>query len=1214
MKIILMMLLNVKNCRVSILTVGLIAMVFSNSVIVRSQNSNNTTNLRGQTQEVLVVPGSTTNAGEINFVSDRDNDGMSDGDEALNGTDPDDPSDADGDLDGDGVSNGDEVAKGTNPNVVDSDGDGVSDAEEIRLGYNPLDPNNTPPPNTMIVSLQITPNQLVLSVNTVFGTTPVQLTVTGITNIGTTVNLTNDVNTVYQSLDQSVAAVGTSGSVFGISAGSTTISVQNGTLTANTAVNVATFAPSALSALQIPGYANNVDVAGNYAYVAAGSAGLQIVDVTDHSNPQIVASLNTSGNAIDVRVVDNFAYVADGNAGLKIINVANPLAPVLIGAVDTPGEAQDVAVSNMRAFIADGNFGLQVIDVNNPATPVVIGSVDTSFIARGVDVSGNYVAVADDNQAGSSAIRIVNISNAALPQIVGNVIIEASALDVVVRGNLAYVAAYVGGLQIIDFSSPVSPVIIGGLPYGNPGGFVPQDVEIQDDFAFAADVVFFNAVPIVNIADPSNPTYQGVIDFSQFSDDDGTGIALDSQYVYMTGGNKLFIGRHRILEADVNGVAPTVNLTSPTAGQIVGEGKVLDLTATAADDVYVVGVQFKVNGGIVATDSASPYEFSYQVPLNTTAFSVTATAFDLAGNTATTSSVSVNVTPATPPTINVTAPVEGTVLIEGQTILLRAEAMDDEAVTRVRFVANGTEVASLFAPPYETQLTVPTGINSLAIEATATDTVGRTTTAVRALSVIPDPNTTATGRVLTINGQPVANANVTVFDNLTAQTASDGRFTILNVPSVRGDISVKATATIGGISATNLSIPFAPVTEATTNVGDIILATGATAPTTVGIGYFGNRNESIFYGQDLFVAYSDRLSSVYSFDGTDFVPRPVPQLETGSVTSGISSSLSSANSFFDNLTFVQLAGQSGIFNKFNANNRNAISRTQLSTGLSGESKYIGFGRDNATAEDVLAFLSDDGATGSVLKLKVGNAETFTVPLPANTGLHSLVLNDLDENGYTDILAVKPLTSGSAKLLSIRRNSSGGFEPLVESDIVERSANPVNGLNNVLVGNFANTGGKEVAVLGDDRVRIYNVNTVGGFVFQQEIVLPVGEVPTGIYAYALTNSGFSDLLITTKNTTVPESHSLLVYFNGETGGGCADCTIVSSKNDKDRKTNPSQNLFNTPTTRTYTISNSNGDARIVVGNWGGAFNRLDVVVIEGTEVKIFLDLTPVISGS
>lgn len=106
------------------------------------------------------------------IASDSDGDGLSDGDEALYGTDPGDPdSDDDGlndggefangtdphnkDTDGDGLTDGQEVHTfGTDPLLFDSDGDGVSDGAEIVLGSGANDQYDIPaslPPNTLLV-------------------------------------------------------------------------------------------------------------------------------------------------------------------------------------------------------------------------------------------------------------------------------------------------------------------------------------------------------------------------------------------------------------------------------------------------------------------------------------------------------------------------------------------------------------------------------------------------------------------------------------------------------------------------------------------------------------------------------------------------------------------------------------------------------------------------------------------------------------------------------------------------------------------------------------------------------------------------------------------------------------------------------------------------------------------------------------------------------
>ena len=81
-----------------------------------------------------------------NPLADCDNDGLTNEDEITNGSDPSNGCDpnagaiADADCDNDGLTSTDEAAAGTDPGNSDTDADGVNDGTEITNGTNPLDP------------------------------------------------------------------------------------------------------------------------------------------------------------------------------------------------------------------------------------------------------------------------------------------------------------------------------------------------------------------------------------------------------------------------------------------------------------------------------------------------------------------------------------------------------------------------------------------------------------------------------------------------------------------------------------------------------------------------------------------------------------------------------------------------------------------------------------------------------------------------------------------------------------------------------------------------------------------------------------------------------------------------------------------------------------------------------------------------------------------
>jgi hypothetical protein len=110
------------------------------------------------------------------------------------------------------------------------------------------------------------------------------------------------------------------------------------------------------------------------------------------------------------------------------------------------------------------------------------------------------------------------------------------------------------------------------------------DVAKVREFVFGADVFFVNGVPIVNVSNPASPVVRARLDFPA-RDDNGTGIAVDNEFVYLTadqsiqengvnGNSRLYIGQYVALE-DLAGIPPVVSITSPAAGATVTEGSVL---------------------------------------------------------------------------------------------------------------------------------------------------------------------------------------------------------------------------------------------------------------------------------------------------------------------------------------------------------------------------------------------------------------------------------------------------------------------------------------------------------------------------------------------------------------------------------------------------------------------------------------------------------------
>lgn len=65
-----------------------------------------------------------------------------------------------------------------------------------------------------------------------------------------------------------------------------------------------------------------MQVVGNRAYVADGSAGSQVLEVSDPAHIRRLGGFDTSGPAQRVQVVGNLAYAADGAGGLQVLRLS----------------------------------------------------------------------------------------------------------------------------------------------------------------------------------------------------------------------------------------------------------------------------------------------------------------------------------------------------------------------------------------------------------------------------------------------------------------------------------------------------------------------------------------------------------------------------------------------------------------------------------------------------------------------------------------------------------------------------------------------------------------------------------------------------------------------------------------------------------------------------------------------------------------------------
>jgi hypothetical protein len=325
--------------------------------------------------------------------------------------------------------------------------------------------------------------------------------------------------------------------------------------------------------------AQSVAVAGNYAYLGDGVAGVYIIDVPDPSHPIAKVRLpeNALGNgasnprALGVAVQGQYLYVANGSAGLRIVDISDPLNPVLKGNVGQTllgnGTAWKVTVFGGYAYLANGSAGLAIIDISDPQNPIVKSRLALPpFTTYAVAVSAGYAYVANE----STGLRVVDISDPQNPVIRSTVAYTdmggSDSLDVAVAGTYAYVANKLAGLAILDISSPVSPVVKRIVPlsqFSQSTGL--KSVAVAGQYAYLGGGLD-GGLSLFDIADPLNPVHRGTFAETRMGDAEVLQVAVSGNHVFLANALDGF----RILSI---GTSPAATTGSVLGGsQIVTSG------------------------------------------------------------------------------------------------------------------------------------------------------------------------------------------------------------------------------------------------------------------------------------------------------------------------------------------------------------------------------------------------------------------------------------------------------------------------------------------------------------------------------------------------------------------------------------------------------------------------------------------------------------------
>jgi hypothetical protein len=285
--------------------------------------------------------------------------------------------------------------------------------------------------------------------------------------------------------------------------------------------------PAKIGSVTLHGTINDIYVLGNYAYVASGNFGLEIVNISSPSQPFIENYIvfDDEVTAIDVSdayVNQPIVFVLTDKCGLYAYDLSDMTNPKQLSHLETYGYGKDLFGDkhNLRLYCAEYDQGFEIIDVSNPQNLTSLGKYNTSGSAYGIAVQDNKAYVADYHKG----LVVVDVANAAAPQKITTFSTHDLAYDVVVFDTLACVAIGGTGLEIIDLTEKAYPEVV---PFDDNG--TAEAISRCNTNIFVADGS--GGVKIVSV-DVGQSTIQSQIPTAG----NARGIAVNDPFIYVADG------------------------------------------------------------------------------------------------------------------------------------------------------------------------------------------------------------------------------------------------------------------------------------------------------------------------------------------------------------------------------------------------------------------------------------------------------------------------------------------------------------------------------------------------------------------------------------------------------------------------------------------------------------------------------------------------------
>ena len=249
---------------------------------------------------------------------------------------------------------------------------------------------------------------------------------------------------------------------------------------------------------------NDVEISGNYAYVAANpkwtdDEQLQVIDVSNPDAPFVAAAIplngNNSYNGRTISVVGTMAYVGTDSSTSEefyAVDISDPLNPVVMGTYEVNANVNAIMVNGDYTYVATSRDDMEmlVLDVSDPANPSFVTSRDLVGPNDATDVYRNdqdervYLGREYSKTAGEDELALYDASTASAPAFLTSYDFDFGVRALLAADELLFVATDQANLefQIYDIQDPYDVFYYSGLNFPQ----VITDLTLEDNVVYSS--------------------------------------------------------------------------------------------------------------------------------------------------------------------------------------------------------------------------------------------------------------------------------------------------------------------------------------------------------------------------------------------------------------------------------------------------------------------------------------------------------------------------------------------------------------------------------------------------------------------------------------------------------------------------------------------------------------------------------------------------------